>query len=74
MQVNSRKTGSATCDHPVVMQEMGHTDPGLAPEVYAQSMRRGPDEQAAVRALADGADRSVGQEASFDLVSDRIAV
>jgi integrase len=39
---------------PIVMQEMGHTDPGLALKVYAQSMRRGEDEKAALRALVEG--------------------
>jgi integrase len=39
---------------PVVMDEMGHTDPALALKVYAQAMRRGEDEQAALRALVDG--------------------
>jgi integrase len=38
---------------PVVMQEMGHTDPGLALKVYAQSMRRGEDETARLRALVE---------------------
>jgi integrase len=39
---------------PVVMDEMGHTDPGLALKVYAQSMRRGEDEAAKLRALVEG--------------------
>jgi integrase len=39
---------------PVVMDEMGHTDPGLALKVYAQSMRRGEHEQAQLRALVEG--------------------
>lgn len=39
---------------PVVMAEMGHTDPGLALKVYAQAMRRGEDEQAQLRALVEG--------------------
>jgi integrase len=40
---------------PVVMQEMGHTDPALALRVYAQAMRRGEDETQALRALVEGA-------------------
>ncbi|MGA2322150.1 MAG: hypothetical protein ABSG95_15690 [Solirubrobacteraceae bacterium] len=36
------------------MDEMGHTDPALALRVYAQSMRRGEDEQAQLRALVEG--------------------
>jgi len=39
---------------PVVMQEMGHTDPALALKVYAQAMRRGDDETAQLRALVFG--------------------
>jgi integrase len=39
---------------PVVMAEMGHTDPGLALAVYAQAMRRGADETAQLRALVEG--------------------
>src|SRR5579863_9092819 len=39
---------------PVVMAEMGHTDPGLALRVYAQAMRRGEDETVQLRALVEG--------------------
>ncbi len=39
---------------PVVMNEMGHTDPALALRVYAQAMRRGEDEQAQLRELVEG--------------------
>lgn len=38
----------------MVMDEMGHADPALALRVYRQSMRRGEDEKAAQRALAEG--------------------
>ncbi len=38
----------------MVMDEMGHTDPGLALRVYRQAMRRGEDEKAALRALIEG--------------------
>ena len=41
---------------PVVMQEMGHTDPALAPRVYAQAMRRDELQNAQLRALVEGAD------------------
>jgi integrase len=41
-------------DPGVVMDEMGHADPALALRVYRQSMRRGEDEKAALRALAEG--------------------
>ena len=36
------------------MDEMGHTDPALALRVYRQSMRRGEDEKAQLRALVEG--------------------
>ncbi len=39
---------------PVVMAEIGHTDPKLALSVYAQAMRRGDDERAALEALMAG--------------------
>jgi integrase len=39
---------------PVVMAEMGHTDPKLALFVYAQAMRRGDDERGALEALMAG--------------------
>jgi hypothetical protein len=41
-------------DPGVIMDEMGHTDPALALRVYRQSMRRGEDEKAQLRALIDG--------------------
>ena len=43
-------------DPGVVMDEMGHTDPGLALRVYRQSMRRGTDEKARLQALIEGAE------------------
>jgi Phage integrase family len=45
-------------DPGVVMDEMGHTDPALALRVYRQSMRRGENEKAALRALVEGPTRS----------------
>ena len=39
---------------PVVMQEMGHTDPALALKVYAQAMRCGENEQHQLRELVEG--------------------
>jgi integrase len=39
---------------PVVMQEMGHTDPKLALRVYAEAMRRDPEENERLRALVNG--------------------
>ena len=37
-----------------MMDEMGHTDPGLALKVYRQTMRRDKDQTAQLRALVDG--------------------
>jgi integrase len=37
-----------------VMQQMGHTDPKPALRIYAQAMRRGDEEEAALRALVEG--------------------
>jgi integrase len=42
-------------DPGTVMDEMGHTDPGLALRVYRQAMRRGDDERRALVRLVDGA-------------------
>jgi integrase len=41
-------------DPGTVMDEMGHTHPALALRVYRQSMRRGEDEKAQLRALVEG--------------------
>jgi integrase len=46
---------------PVVMAELGHTDPALALRIYAQAMRRDKAEEARLRALTDGADISPGE-------------
>jgi integrase len=43
-------------DPGTVMDEMGHTDPGLALRVYRQAMRREDTEKAALKALIDGAE------------------
>jgi integrase/recombinase XerC len=39
----------------VVMQELGHTDPGLALSIYAHAMRRDDGENERLRALVEGA-------------------
>ena len=39
---------------PVVMAEMGHTDPALALRIYAQVMRRSEDETTRLRTLVEG--------------------
>lgn len=41
---------------PVVMQEMGHTDPALALAIYAHAMRRDEGENERLKALVEGAD------------------
>jgi len=41
-------------DPGVVMDEMGHADPGLALRIYRQAMRRGEDERAQLRAVVEG--------------------
>jgi hypothetical protein len=38
------------------MDEMGHTDRELARRVYRQAMRRGENEKAQLRTLAEGGD------------------
>jgi integrase len=43
-------------DPGVVMDEMGHTDPGLALRIYRQTMRRGEQEKQQLRALLEGAE------------------
>jgi integrase len=47
---------------PVVMAEMGHTDPALALRIYAQAIRRSEAEQAALAALVDGSRAADGGE------------
>jgi len=39
---------------PVVMAEMGHTDPALSLRVYAQAMRRDESRQPQLRVLVEG--------------------
>lgn len=41
---------------PVVMAELGHTDPGLALSIYAQAMRRDDGDNDRLRTLVEGAD------------------
>jgi len=43
-------------DPGVVMDELGHTDPGLALRIYRQTMRRDDDEKAELRARVGAAD------------------
>jgi integrase len=47
-------------DPGVVMDEMGHTDPALALRVYRQTMRRGDEEKARLRALVEGGEVAFG--------------
>ncbi len=52
-------------DPGIVMDEMGHANPGLALRVYRQSMRRGEDEKAQLRALIEGREvADIGSRAS----------
>ncbi len=52
-------------DPGIVMDEMGHTNPGLALRVYRQAMRRGEDEKARLRALIEGGEvADIGRRAS----------
>jgi hypothetical protein len=44
---------------PVVMAEMGHTDPALALAIYAHAMRRDEGENERLRALVEGAEWAV---------------
>jgi len=53
-------------DPGVVMDEMGHTDPALALRVYRQTMRRGDDEKARLRALVEGTEVAVGGSRSVE--------
>lgn len=48
----------------VVMDEMGHTDPGLALRVYRQAMRRDESEKGQLRALVGPAVLSAKTESS----------
>jgi integrase len=47
-------------DPGTVMDEMGHTDPGLALRVYRKAMRRGEQETAELRAQIEGVVLAVG--------------
>jgi integrase len=44
---------------PVVMAEMGHTSPNLALRIYAQAMRRTPEENERLRARVEGREVAV---------------
>jgi integrase len=63
-------------DPGVVMDEMGHTDPALALRVYRQTMRRGDDEKAQLRALVEGVEvAEIGSRAdvAVQVAADRRA-
>ena len=55
----------------VVMDEMGHTDPGLALRVYRQTMRREDDERARLQALVEGVETAVIGSRRLE-VADRV--
>jgi hypothetical protein len=46
-------------DPPIVMAQMGHTDPGLALRIYAQAMVRDDGEKQRLRTLVDGGELAV---------------
>jgi integrase len=48
-----------------VMAEMGHTTPGLALRIYAQTMRHGEDERAKLAALVEGGGSSPTSESAL---------
>jgi integrase len=58
---------------PVVMQELGHTHPGLALRIYAAAMRRDDDENERLRALIDGglvtSDHSLANNSEADVIA-----
>jgi integrase len=45
---------------PVVMAEMGHTNPSMALSVHARAVRRGEDERAQLAALVAGEEAHMG--------------
>jgi integrase len=53
---------------PVVMAEMGHTDPSLALRLYAQASRLSDTEKAQLRALVDG-----GESMTVEQATERVA-
>ena len=58
---------------PVVMAELGHTDPGLALSIYAHAMRRDEDENDRLRALVNGHQWAPEQPSVPDLeATDRL--
>lgn len=54
---------------PVVMQEMGHTDPGLALRIYAQAMRRDDAENERLRGLVEGETLAASSLAPVDALA-----
>jgi hypothetical protein len=55
----------------IVMDETGHADPALALKVYRQSMRRGEDEKAQLRALIQGTELAVIGRRAAEAASER---
>jgi integrase len=56
---------------PVVMAEMGHTDPSLALKLYAQASRLSDSEKAQLRALVEG--ESMGESMTVEQATERQA-
>jgi integrase len=57
-------------DPGTVMDEMGHTNPGLALRVYRQAMRRGEDEKAQLRAFVEGVEVADMDERASETATD----
>jgi integrase len=56
---------------PIVMADMGHTDPDLALSIYAQAMRREDAENGRLKALVNGEGfGSFGSEAEIEAPAD----
>jgi integrase len=53
-------------DPTYVMHQLGHTDPAFTLRVYAHMMRRSPEERAKLKALIEGHDWTLEEEAADD--------
>jgi integrase len=51
-------------DPTYVMYQLGHTDPAFTLRVYAHMMRRSPEEREALKALVEGHDWTLGEDAA----------
>ena len=53
-------------DPTYVMHQLGHTDPAFTLRVYAHMMRRGPEERDALKALVEGHDWTLSEDAATE--------